>query len=41
MEARQGGRKRPFDVREVLNGLFYVLWDARGAQGLPPKSTVH
>jgi hypothetical protein len=31
VEARQGGRKRPFDLREVLNGLFYVLWT--GCQG--------
>ena len=43
--ARQGGRKRSVDVREVLNGIFYVLWT--GCQwkalpkDLPPKSTVH
>src|SRR5215467_5102354 len=43
--ARHGGRKRSVDVREVLNGLFYVLWT--GCQwkalpkDLPPKSTVH
>jgi transposase len=24
--ARHGGRKRSVDVREVLNGSFYVLW---------------
>jgi hypothetical protein len=24
--ARQGGRKRSVNVREVLNGIFYILW---------------
>ena len=43
--ARRGGRKRTVDVREVLNGIFYVL--ATGCQrralptDLPPRSTVH
>jgi transposase len=43
--ARHGGRKRSVDVREVLNGIFYVLWT--GCQwkalpkDLPPKSTVY
>src|SRR5690242_9526691 len=43
--ARRGGRKRTVDVREVLNGIFYVL--ATGCQwralpkDLPPSSTVH
>ena len=43
--AKHGGRKREVDVREVLNGIFYVL--ATGCQwralpkDLPPKSTVH
>src|SRR5688500_8585101 len=43
--AKRGGRKRAVDVREVLNGIFYVL--ATGCQwralpkDLPPKSTVH
>jgi transposase len=43
--ARHGGRKRSVDMREVLNGIFYVLWT--GCQwkalpkDLPPKSTVH
>src|SRR4030088_3488991 len=42
---RQGGRRRSVNVREVLNGIFYVLWT--GCQwkalpkDLPPKSTVH
>ena len=42
---RHGGRRRPVNVREVLNGIFYVLWT--GCQwkalpkDLPPKSTVH
>ena len=43
--ARRGGRKRTVDVREVLNGILYVL--ATGCQwralpkDLPPRSTVH
>ena len=43
--AKRGGRKRDVDVREVMNGIFYVLWT--GCQwkalpkDLPPKSTVH
>ena len=43
--ARHGGRKRSVNLREVLNGIFYVLWT--GCQwkalpkDLPPKSTVH
>src|SRR3981189_3633108 len=42
---RRGGRRRSVNVREVLNGIFYVLWT--GCQwkalpkDLPPKSTVH
>ena len=43
--ARHGGRKREGDMREVLNGVFYVLstgfqWGAL-PKDLPPKSTVH
>src|SRR3954452_16878230 len=43
--ARRGGRRRTVDVREVLNGLLYVLatgcrWRAL-PKDLPPKSTVH
>lgn len=43
--ARRGGRPRDVNVREVLNGLFYVLstgcqWAAL-PKDLPPKSTVH
>ena len=42
--AKQGGRPRTADVREVLNAIFYVLatgcqWSAL-PKGLPPKSTV-
>ncbi|MDP7234746.1 MAG: IS5 family transposase, partial [Alphaproteobacteria bacterium] len=43
--AKRGGRRRSVDVREVLNGIFYVLWT--GCQwtalpkDLPPKSTVY
>jgi transposase len=42
--AKAGGRPRTINVREVLNGIFYVLWT--GCQwealpkDLPPKSTV-
>ena len=42
---KRGGGKRTVNIREVLNGLFYVLWT--GCQwkalpkDLPPKSTVH
>ena len=42
---RHGGRRRSVNVREVLNGIFYVLWT--GCQwkalpkDLPPKSMVH
>jgi transposase len=43
--AKRGGRKRTVDVREVLNGIFYVLatgyqWRAL-PKDLPPKSTVY
>ncbi|GAB3125273.1 hypothetical protein GCM10027256_22610 [Novispirillum itersonii subsp. nipponicum] len=43
--AKRGGRQRTVDVREVLNGVFYVLmsgcqWRAL-PKDLPPKSTVH
>lgn len=43
--AKRGGRKRSVDVREVLNGIFYVLstgcqWTAL-PKDLPPKSTVY
>ena len=43
--AKRGGRRRSVDVREVLNGIFYVLstgcqWKALPSD-LPPKSTVH
>jgi transposase len=43
--AKCGGRKRTVDVREVLNGIFYVLstgcqWGAL-PKDLPPKSTVY
>ena len=43
--AKHGGRPRNVDVREVLNGIFYVLstgcqWQAL-PKDLPPKSTAH
>ena len=43
--AKRGGRKRSVDLREVLNGIFYVLstgcqWNAIPTD-LPPKSTVY
>ncbi|EHK52310.1 transposase [Mesorhizobium alhagi CCNWXJ12-2] len=42
--AKRGGRRRAVDVREVLNGLLYVLstgcqWRAV-PKDLPPKSTL-
>jgi transposase len=43
--ARHGGRPRDVNVREVLNGIFYVLWTGcqwkASPKDLPPKSTVH
>ena len=43
--ARHGGRKRSVNVREVLNGIFYILWISCQwkalPKDLPPKSTVH
>lgn len=43
--AKRGGRKREVDVREVVNGLLYVLetgcpW-RHLPKDFPPKSTVH
>lgn len=43
--ARRGGRRRAVDVREVINGLLYVLetgcpW-RHLPKDFPPKSTVH
>lgn len=43
--AKCGGRRREVDVREVLNGILYVLetgcqWRAL-PKDLPPQSTVH
>jgi len=43
--AKRGGNKRTVDIREVVNGLMYVLstgcqWRAI-PKDLPPRSTVH
>ena len=43
--AKRGGRRREVSVREVLNGIFYVLstgcqWNAV-PKDLPPKSTIY
>jgi transposase len=43
--AKRGGDKRTVDLREVMNGVMYVLttgcqWRAM-PKDLPPKSTVH
>ena len=43
--AKRGGRWREVDVREVMNGVLYILetgcqWRAL-PKDLPPKSTVH
>jgi transposase len=45
LKAELGGNKRTVDVREVMNGVMYVLstgcqWRAL-PKDLPPKSTVH
>lgn len=45
LPAKRGGRRREVDVREVMNGVLYVLeascqWRAL-PKALPPKSTVH
>ena len=42
--AKRGGRKRSVDVREVVNGLMYIVstgcqWRAV-AKDLPPRSTL-
>lgn len=43
--AKRGGNKRTVDVREVVNGLMYIL--GTGCQwrdiptDLPPRSTIH
>jgi hypothetical protein len=34
--AKHGGRKRTIDVREILNGIFYVLSTGCQWQALPP-----
>jgi transposase len=43
--ARNGGRKRSVNVREVLNGIFHIRWTSCQwkalPKDLPPKSTVH
>src|SRR5262245_35504218 len=33
--ARHGGRKRSVNVREVLNGIFYILWTGCQWKALP------
>ena len=42
--ARRGGRPREVNVREILNGILYVLWTGCQWKALPkdfpPKSTV-
>ena len=43
--AKAGGNKRSIDVREVMNGIMYILstgcqWRAL-PKDLPPRSTVH
>ena len=43
--AKHGGRRHGVNVREVLNGMFYVLstgceWNAL-PKDLPPKSTIY
>jgi transposase len=42
---KRGGGKRTANIREVLNGIFYLLWTGCQWKALPkdfpPKSTVH
>jgi transposase len=42
---KRGGGKRTVNIREVLNGIFYVLWTGcqwkAAPKDLPPKSTLH
>src|ERR1700719_1729388 len=42
--AKRGGNKRRVDVREVMNGIMYVLSTGRqwrgGPEDLPPRSTL-
>ena len=42
---KRGGGKRTVDIREVINGIFYVLWTGCQWKALPKefpaKSTVH
>src|SRR3984885_5018664 len=42
--AKRGGRRRSVNVRELLNGIFYVLWTGCQWKALPkdlrPKGTV-
>jgi transposase len=35
VDGRHGGRRRSRYVREVLNGIFYVLWTACQWKALP------
>ena len=35
--ARHGGRKRSVNVREVLNGIFYILWTGCQWKALPKR----
>ena len=35
---RHGGRRRSVNVREVLNGIFYVLWTGCQWKALPEES---
>ena len=35
--ARHGGRKRSVSVREVLNGIFYILWTGCQWKALPAE----
>lgn len=40
--AKRSGRRREINVREVLNGIFYVLsTGVESPRDLPPKSTIY
>jgi hypothetical protein len=40
LPGRHGGRKRSVNVREVLNGIFYVLWTGCQWKALQSSSTI-
>jgi transposase len=39
--ARHGGRRRSSDVRDVLNGIFHILWTGWQWKALPKDLPPH